>query len=673
MSLIVDTVIDYLGNSELCLGVIVKVMQDRLQVKGANSQLTKISIRQVICEYGHINGASALATLVRIQNEITAASEGIDLDFLLEIMRENPALNTLPAIAAEYFGAEYTPQQLSALGRSLSADPIHFKRNSLTFEPQSPEEIQRLLELRRLRAEKAAWREQVQQWLAKSMHASMEECLEKPLEVPPQLENFISQCQGYLMQGLNCEALNLLAAMPGKQTTRELAVSILKKSGRLPKDADEFLLVNGIHTGFAPSVMKHVQELPPFAGDETRRDLTHLEIFSIDDISTTEIDDALSINTTDDGNYLVGIHLANPSCFVNKEDPLDQTAIDRPLTLYLPTQTVTMFPERLGCDLASLNAGELRPAMSFMVTLDSNGELVDWEILLSQIKVAHRMTYNESDALLAGTTDPQAPDRGPAVLKALQQLDRLAQLRRQFREEVGAITLNRPELRIRVKDDQITVQKESQDTPSHQLVQEFMVLANHLAARYALRNDIPIIYRCQDTPQNGIQSVYHYDPVEFDQQVRKMRRTRLSTYPQQHAGLGLDIYTQISSPLRRYADLVIQRQIGAALSGITPPYTQQELFGIVDNVEKTSATNRSLDKEARKYWLLEYLRRNMMDTTLAITVVRQEGSLVLGELDDYCERGIILTRDRPCLGEKMQVRIVEVNPKVGRLVMEPAN
>ncbi|MBO7741826.1 MAG: RNB domain-containing ribonuclease, partial [Victivallales bacterium] len=153
--------------------------------------------------------------------------------------------------------------------------------------------------------------------------------------------------------------------------------------------------------------------------------------------------------------------------------------------------------------------------------------------------------------------------------------------------------------------------------------------------------------------------------------VRKMKRTRLSTYPQPHFGLGLDLYTQISSPLRRYADMVIQRQICAHLSGRAPEYTQQELFGIVDNVESTSSTNRALDREAKKFWLLEYLRRNCSGAVMDAVVVRQEGSLILVELCDYCERGVLMTRDRPAVGEMLRVRIGAINPKAGRMELEP--
>ena len=661
-----NTILDYFGNSELCLGIVTKDMTDRMQVRGATNQVVRVLPKQVLCSYGLCTANNPVPRLVDLQNQISDQQTSIDLEFLWTVLSENPGAKPIDEIANEYFGAEPTHIQISALARALLADSLHFQRNGNEFSPRTLEEIEQLRELRRKRAEKAAWRAQVQAWLQQAIAASAEACAATPLAIPPEIEPFVQQCTAYLMQGQNCEAVNLLSAASSKLNSRELAASILRKTGRFPEDADEFLLVNGIHTGFTADVRDAAIALPPYAANGAREDLSSLEIFSIDDISTREIDDALSLDFLPDGNFRVGIHLANPSCFVHKGDLLDQCAVDRPLSLYLPTTTVTMFPEELGCDAASLNQGLLRPAMSFLVTLSPDAELLDWRISASQVKVAHRLTYIRADELLEAKGDD-------SLTRALAALRDLAEKRCAIREEAGAVSLNRPEIKLTVVKGEITAALDDQETPSHRLVAEFMILANHLAARYALRNDLPIIYRCQDPPLDDVHSVVHYDPIDFDQQVRKMKRTRLSTYPQPHFGLGLDLYTQVSSPLRRYADMVIQRQIEAHLSGNPPPYTQTELFGILDNVEHTASANRSYDREAKKFWLLEYLRRNYLHQPLDATVVRVEGSLVLAELNDFYERGVVMTRDRPYVGDELRVRIQDVNPKLGRMVLEPLN
>lgn len=662
----VNTIVDYLGNSELCLGIVTKDQGERLQVQGAAHQVAKVPLKQVLCSYGECTANNPMPRLVEVQNAISEAQREIELELLYDDLAANPSITALTDIAAEYFGAGYRKEQLSALARELVGDTLRFDRKNFDFIPRPQEEIDRLTELRRHRAAKAAWREEVRVWLLKVIAANAEECAKTPLAVPPQLEDFIQQTTQYLTTGQNCEAVNMLATAPSKLDSRALGLMVLKKTARLPEGADEFLLSNGIHAGFPQAVLEHTAAIEPYRSVEGKRERLELPLlFSIDDQWTREIDDALSVSTNEDGTYTVGIHLANPSAFVHKDDPLDQAAIERPLSLYLPTTTVTMFPARLGCDLASLSAKEPRPAMSFLVQLDKDGELLDWRFTASEIVVSHRLTYIEADELLKNNDSS-------ALTQALALLDRLAQKRRIIREECGAVSLNRPEIKLHVVNGEITAEREDQNTPSHLLVQEFMVLANHLAAKYALRNDIPIIYRCQEAPFGDVHSVYNYAPLEFDSQVRMMKRTRLSTYPEAHFGLGLDLYTQISSPLRRYADLVIQRQIGAHLAGEVPPYTQQELFGVLDNVERTAGTNRALEREAHKFWMLEYLRRNCLDKKLGATIVRLDGSLVLAELDDYFERGVVMTRDRPPLGARLQVRITEIKPQLGRMALEIA-
>ncbi|MGN0866751.1 MAG: RNB domain-containing ribonuclease [Oligosphaeraceae bacterium] len=666
MGYAVNHIVDYIGNGELCLGVVVKDQGERIQVQGPTKQVAKVSLKQVVADYGRCPTNNPLPALTALQNEIAALQEEIDAAFLWETLVESaPGSRPLSAQAEEYFGASPTSRQCSALGRALMADPLHFRYDGTDFAPNSPEEIARLEELRRQRAEKAALRERTRQWLAQAIGAEEAACLQNPLPVPEEMESFLGQCTDYLLRGLNAPAVNLLATAGSRLTPRELALSLLRKTRRMPKDADEFLLANGIHAGFSQDVLTAADALAPYENSPLRETLQGMEIFSIDDQWTREIDDALSLQRLPDGNFLVGIHLANPSSFVKKGDPLDQAAVDRPLSLYLPTTTVTMFPERLGCDLASLNQGELRPAFSVMVTLDAQGEIQDWRIAPTQLAITRRLTYIQADELLArGENDP--------LSQALKELRRLAECRQRFREECGAIQLNRPELKLHVENGEITAEWDDQNTPSHELVSEFMVLANHLAARYALRNDVPILYRCQELPAEDAHSVRVYDPVDFDQQVRKMKRTRLSTYPEGHGGLGLDLYTQISSPLRRYADMVIQRQLCAHLAGDPLPYTQTELFGVLDNVDRTASGNRALEREARGFWTMELLRRQEPGRTYPATVVRVEGRLVLAELSEYLVRGVLMVRDAPPLGQRLTVRIQEVKPKLNRLVLEPA-
>ncbi|MDY0175269.1 MAG: RNB domain-containing ribonuclease [Lentisphaeria bacterium] len=663
MTFIENTLIDYFGSNEMCLALILKNHGERLQVQGADGKVSRINQKLVLAEYGKLE-KDPLQQLPEILLAIQEKQAEIDLPLLWEeLLPKAGAKLDLCELSKCYFG-NANKHELSALARALLEDSLLFQRQGQQFILRSREEVAELEELRRQRAERAARKERQKLWLQQTIGSADA----PPETIPEEAEILLQHCHEYLFNGFNSDSINLLNEVFPKRPVRHSALDLLKICRRLPQNADEFLLANGIHAGFSAEVTRKAEEIA--AQDQSRAawqqglDLSDKFIFSIDDPETEEIDDALSFRREGNRRF-VGIHLAAPINFVQKGDLLDEVAAERPLSLYLPSSTVTMFPPQISCALASLQEGCLRPTLSFEVELNEQGEILDWSLQAAKLKVNKRLSFDQVDLALQNPPQDQ-------LSETLHELLALANQLCQKREEDGAVSLNRPELKIRVRDGEICVSEENQESDSHQIVRECMVLANYLAAKYALRNEIPIIYRVQDPSSEPVRSLKGYDPLEFELMVRKMKRTRLSTYPQPHFGLGLDLYTQVSAPIRRYADLVIQRQLAAKLQNEKIPYTQEELFAVLDNVEKTAMRNRGLEREAKRHWLLEYLRREYMQKEIEATVVRQEGSLVLAELDRFYERGVVMTRERPQLGERLKVRIIEANPQTGRLGMEMA-
>jgi len=649
-------IVDYLGSNELVLGVVQRQHQDRLQVLIDGGRHERASARQVVAIHGSVTGDPDRALQALSQRIQTAMAE-VDLALLWETLQGREGPIPIPEMAREYFG-DGTPVHLSALARCLAADPVRFRRKGLEFSVRSREEAVEVADLRRRRAEKAAVRERARQWIGEVLggHAA------GPVAIPEALRDVVRQTRDFLLAGHNSEAVNILSEVAGsRRTAREVALDLLTRTGSLPSDADPFLLVNGIHAGFSVAVLECAQALEPYAGDHGRTDYTTAETFSIDDDDTREVDDALSVERQGD-RTIVGIHIADPAHFVAKGDPLDQAAVDRPLSLYLPTTTVMMFPERLSCDLASLSEGQLRAALSFRVTFGPDGTIEDWEFAGAQVRISRRLSYDDADALLAAP----AGSLGSALTELLRLSENLAAARTQ----AGAFTLSRPEPKIHVGNGQISVKLLDPHSPSRRLVSEMMVLANRLTAQYALRHDIPVIYRVQDPPSEPVRSLATYDPVEFERQVRKLKRTRLSTIPQPHAGLGLELYTQISSPIRRYADLVLARQLDAQVEGRELPYSQTELLEVLEAVERTSQQNRSLEREARRRWLLEYVSRYRAGEELEGTVVTRDGRFTLVELDGILERGVLFTRGLVQLGQRVRARVRDVQPKEGKLALD---
>ncbi len=212
--------------------------------------------------------------------------------------------------------------------------------------------------------------------------------------------------------------------------------------------------------------------------------------------------------------------------------------------------------------------------------------------------------------------------------------------------------IQRREAKVRVHGDDIQIEVIDTGSPSRLLVGEFMVLSNYVAARYAADHRIPNIYRVQPKT-NG----------EFASQ-----RPRLSLYPEYHAGIGLDYYAQFSSPIRRYADLVLQRQLLAALARPDySTYSQEELLAVLAGAEGAEADGRELERRAKRYWTLRYLERHAADSELTAIVTREGAS---AELADYGVRGTLHGAPHEPVGAQMIVQLGRIDPLRGWLTMD---
>jgi len=227
----------------------------------------------------------------------------------------------------------------------------------------------------------------------------------------------------------------------------------------------------------------------------------------------------------------------------------------------------------------------------------------------------------------------------------------------------------RPEPKIRVRDGTISFKLIDGESPARRVVAELMILVNSLAALHALRNDVPVIYRVQDPPKNRIQPMVGYDPVAFENAVRGIARSRFSTHPQTHAGLGVEVYTQLSSPIRRYSDMVLQRQLIAHFHGEAFPYSPTELIEVLGLAETQERENRQIERAAVRYWTIEYLRRQNDDVVFqAVSLPGSRGHCV--ELPAFVVRGQLTGTVRTAKGTWFDVRIVEADPERDRLLVE---
>jgi exoribonuclease II len=328
-----------------------------------------------------------------------------------------------------------------------------------------------------------------------------------------------------------------------------------------------------------------VPELP----EEARLDLTHLPAFAIDDEGTDTPDDAISL----EGSRL-WVHVADASAVVTPDSALDVEARARGMSLHLPEETIHLLPRdvTLRC---GLGLQEESPAVSFGIDFSDEGQVTGFEIVLSKVRVT-RLTYPAADLLM---------DSEPFCT-----LERLANSARAWRKANGAVMLDFPEARIKVEQGQVQIHP-LPPLRSRLLVEEAMILTGIQTANFAAQHGIALPYSQQEAPDDF--------PAEFGQQDetlsamfavrRRLNRSRYRASPAPHSGLGAPSYSQVTSPLRRYLDLVAHQQIRAFLQG-QDLLDETALLERIGSTEAVLPNLRHAEVLSEKHWTMVYLLQN---------------------------------------------------------------
>ena len=378
----------------------------------------------------------------------------------------------------------------------------------------------------------------------------------------------------------------------------------------------------------------------PNSDDRERLDLTDLESFTIDDADTRDRDDALSIEAVD-GAYRLGVHIADAGALVPIDGAMNAEAHRRMATLYLPERAIPMLPPAFVNGVGSLDPDQVRPAVSLLVRIDESGQVQDYEIKPSLIRSSAAISYGEADTAIAEESHRWHP--------TLRPLSNLAQAFLARRESAGAINVNREEMVIRVTSPtDIEVRVVARSTPARDLVSEIMVLCNSLMADYCKVNDIPASYRSQSAPDVSDLDLFDEQgvlrPLSRLQRYRLMRRFSpavISVTPTPHVGLGVDAYIQATSPLRRYPDLVMQRQISHFLAVGEPVYAADDISLVAKRAEVQLRDLSRIEEARRRYWFLKYLMLTRLDALdeadlfTAYVLENEPRRLAALDLDEY--------------------------------------
>jgi exoribonuclease-2 len=606
---------------------------ERVVIAVGRNKQARVPLDRVLLATGLMGQADAELEALAVR--VSGAAAEIDLLQVWELVVEDGRTMTLSEIADLHFGTGAGPERVAALATHLLTKPVYFKRRGHTYAPRSAEEIERTAERERSEAEREAASAAVMDALAGGQVPQQPSDREKKL---------LADVRAFAVHGDEHPRADATKALlnrtaDGSRDLQERAFDLLVGAWEMAPDEPIEIERAGLGVAFPAEVENEAQVIAALAlrtdgRTKERRDLTGAALFTIDDRDTLDRDDALCVEQLGEGRVRVGIHIADAGALVPVDGPIDREADRRMATLYTPDMRVPMVPSALSEGAGSILPDEERLALSLLVTL-KDGEVDEWELFPSVVRAREALTYEGVDEALRSGEGEMSPE--------LRALGEAADQLRARREAAGALVLERAELSIKVTEGEDGQSRVSVDvlhraTPARRLVTEMMVLCNSLLARFCINNGIPAAYRTQPPLDPGIDTDDLDDPVARYRLMGRLSPAEVTTEPGRHHGLGVDAYLQATSPLRRYPDLVMQRQFSSFLATGSPTYPVDEVASVAQRAEVQLRELAAIENQRRRYWLLRYLAQQLdegdTDYEAVVLDTDRRGPPVL-ELVDY--------------------------------------
>ncbi len=592
----IGSIVEYIDQQKIISAVILSEKKGKLRLLNENSREVNFSKKRLshvsqTCLDMDLSRTALLTRLKLVTATRKKLSDSIDIKDLWDILHDEPEEIDLSAMTLFCFDPPLTSDHEASVIRAFFNDRLYFKLNKQIFFPYTQDQVKarkrqiKEVELREALVLKGG------AWLTRLQN-------EEKLPEPPDPQ-IISILKDYYLFGNDADM-----ASTARQIIKKSGLSLVDqlftlfvKAGIWDIDENIDLLSMQIPVDFSSAVMEAAGRLNKSAAlvfdDHRRRDLTHLPLITIDGQSTQDYDDAVSLETTENG-YRLGIHIIDVAAYIRNNDPIDMAARYRASSIYMPDDKLSMIPPSLSEDLCSLKEGHIRPGISTLVHMNRFFEVLNYEIVPSIIKVHQQMSYSEAN-LLNGKNDP------------ITSLYKMATILRDKRLKSGAIQITLPEVNVWLEDNNdIRYAKIDRENPSRMLVSEMMILANSLMADFLSANNMPAVFRSQAQPKQRIFKGIETALMPNFMQRKQLSRAIINTHAEPHAGLGVNAYVTATSPIRRYHDLLTQRQIKAVL-GLGKAYSIQELDDILQAIAIPMANTGRVQGARKRYWLTKYL------------------------------------------------------------------
>ena len=469
---------------------------------------------------------------------------------------------------------------------------------------------------------------------------------------------------------------------------------------------------------FDQAVIKQLDSIPEEINEKDkigRKDLTNEVIFTIDGDDTKDIDDAISIEKMDNGNYKLGVHIADVSYYVKEGSPLDLEAMERGTSVYLVDRVIPMLPHKLSNGICSLNPDVERLAISCVMEIDKKGKTVDYDIFESVIKSRIQMTYKKVNKVLKG----EEVEGYEPYSEHLKLMKELADIIRNHKNERGYIDFDTDEAKILVDENCVPTEIVLRDRGAGEnMIEDFMIQANECVATHIFYMELPFVYRVHEYPKEekiksflafvsslgysipsdirdispkSMQRLLYFlkDKKEYkvlsSQLLRNMQKAIYSPQNIGHYGLASKCYTHFTSPIRRYPDTTVHRLLrtymfNKDMSNDTIRHWEEKLVYVTDHSSVKERSSIDCEREVEDMKMAEYMEKHIGETYpgMISTVTNfgmfvqldnlVEGLVKINELNgfyDYQEESQMLidekTHNMYRLGDKVLVKVVRAS------------
>lgn len=569
----------YEESGQFKVAAIVQKNDATYQVDTQHGKRTKVKANNVFAEFD--------GDMAAFLENAQAQAADIDTDLLWEVCGKEEF--SAEAIAEEYYGHAPTKTELAATLIALYAAPMYFYKKAKGVFKAAPEETlkQALAAIERKKQQDA----QIDAWAEALKRGEM------PSEIAADLKT--------ILHAPDKQSLTYKAFTKAADALKTSAYELAKKTGGITSIPQ--YLQDGFEIKYFPKGTGFPDLPLPEMPDLPKADVT---AFSIDDESTTEVDDALSLTDLGNGTKRVGIHIAAPSLAIKPGDKMEKNIMERLSTVYFPGGKITMLPENWIAAF-SLDAGAYRPAVSIYFDVDSEFNVGEPTCKIEAVNIAENLRIQTIEPHFNAETG--LDEAGEMMFAHHQDLIWLHQFAIALQKARGKYEPDRaPQYDYSIELDEegkVSVVRRERGSPIDMLVSEMMILANSTWAQMLHDNDLPGLFR-----------------------VQPAGKVRMSTKSEPHIGMGVQHYGWFTSPLRRAADYINQKQLLSLIDDTAEPLFQQsdtELFAALRDFDTAYAAYADFQRQMEAYWSLVYLQQQgtseLTATILKEDLVRIEG------------------------------------------------